>query len=131
RMKSKILFCIIAIASFARLAPVVTAQARNGFTTFNAPGAGRGAGQGTVGQQNTRDGMIAGYYVDANSVSHGFVRTSNGQITSFDAPCAGTDSGQGTLASGINRQGEISGTCVDANGVAHGYTVRWQGAAAP
>jgi hypothetical protein len=35
-------------------------------------------------------GTIAGYYVDANNVYHGFVRDQRGRfITSFDAPGAG------------------------------------------
>jgi hypothetical protein len=44
-------------------------------TTFNVPGAGMAENQGTIGYNINASGAIAGYYVDANNVSHGFVRT--------------------------------------------------------
>ena len=44
------------------------------FTTFDAPGAGTGPGQGTVALSNNPAGAITGYYTDGNNVSHGFLR---------------------------------------------------------
>jgi hypothetical protein len=43
------------------------------FTTFEAPGAGTGAGQGTVANTNNAAGDIVGVYQDASSVFHGYL----------------------------------------------------------
>ncbi|HET6176786.1 MAG TPA: hypothetical protein VFE61_07640, partial [Candidatus Sulfotelmatobacter sp.] len=55
------------------------ALAAHQITTFDPPGAGKGAGQGTFSQQNLNSGVIVGYYVDANNVSHGFIRSRHGK----------------------------------------------------
>ena len=44
------------------------------FTTFEAPDAGTGAGQGTFPRTNNPSDAITGYYMDANSAFHGFLR---------------------------------------------------------
>jgi len=45
-------------------------------TTFDPPGAGTGAGQGTIGPSSINvSGAVTGFYVDASGVYHGFVRT--------------------------------------------------------
>jgi hypothetical protein len=44
-------------------------------TTFDAPGAGTGAGQGTFPDQNDPSGGITGYYIDGSGVYHGFLRS--------------------------------------------------------
>jgi hypothetical protein len=43
-------------------------------TTFDAPGAGTGPGQGTFSIGNNPSGAITGYYVDGSNVNHGFLR---------------------------------------------------------
>jgi hypothetical protein len=48
---------------------------RGTFTTFDAPGAGTGPGQGTTPFSNNASGAITGFEVDANGVFHGFLRT--------------------------------------------------------
>jgi hypothetical protein len=96
-------------------------------TTFDAPGAGTGSGQGTL--TSSTDGLnpagaIAGAYLDASNVYHGYVRAPDGTIRTFDAPGAGTAAGQGTFASltgGINPVGVITGGYVDPSGVNHGF----------
>src|ERR1700747_1211164 len=65
-------------------------------TTFDAPGAGTGVGQGTRAYSINPAGTIIGYSRDENNVPHGFIRSNNGRFTSFDAPGAGTGAGQGT-----------------------------------
>ena len=52
-------------------------------TTFDAPGAGTQAAfsQGTFAYGLNPAGAIAGVYGDANFVSHGFLRDSNGTFT--------------------------------------------------
>jgi hypothetical protein len=58
-------------------------------TTFDAPGAGTGANQGTIAGDLNDLGVIAGYYIDANNVSHGFLLNPDGTFTTFDAPGRG------------------------------------------
>jgi len=99
-------------------------------TTFDVPGAGTGSYQGTgcpgCALGLNQWGAIAGTYIDANSVQHGFVRSPNGETTTFDAPGAGTSIYQGTGCSSdcptsINDLGAIMGTYIDTNYVFHGY----------
>jgi len=89
-------------------------------TTFDPPGAGMAAGQGTFPQQNLNSGAIVGYYVDGNSVAHGYIRSAHGQYTIIDVPGAA-----GTQAFGINDKGTVVGWWFEpptANGsVYHGY----------
>jgi hypothetical protein len=42
--------------------------------TFDVPGAGAGAYQGTIPYGNNPAGAITAAYVDANGASHGFLR---------------------------------------------------------
>src|ERR1700689_557352 len=78
-------------------------------TTFEAPGAGTGAGQGTHAESINAAAVISGSYADSNNTSHGFVRAKDGTITTYDAPGAGTGAGVGTYGGGINTAGAIAG----------------------
>ena len=49
-------------------------------TTFDAPGAGAGSGQGTVPEGINPAGTIIGQYVDSSGANHGYVRTSHDAI---------------------------------------------------
>ncbi|MGB8477616.1 MAG: hypothetical protein WCE63_02095 [Acidobacteriaceae bacterium] len=69
---------------------------------------------------------IAGIYSDSNNVTHGFLRSPEGEFTTFDAPGAGTGYYQGTgcfsdCPVSLNDWGVITGVYVDANYVEHGY----------
>jgi len=97
---------------------------------LDVPEAGSGNYQGTgcpgcnLGLNQL--GAIAGTYIDANSVNHGFVRSPEGKFTTFDAPGAGTNSYQGTgcpsdCPVSINDLGAITASYWDANYVSHGY----------
>ena len=66
-------------------------------------------------------GDVMGYYVDANIVAHGFLRTPWGKFTSFDVPNAGTGAYQGTFASTMNLEGTIAGSYTDANWGSHSF----------
>jgi hypothetical protein len=90
-------------------------------TTFDAPGAGTGAGQGTMPQNINAAGTIAGWYTDKNNMHHGFLRTPDGTITTLDAPHAGKGADQGTTALGINPAGSIAGWYSDKSKVSHGF----------
>src|SRR5438876_10698305 len=78
-------------------------------TTFDAPGAGTGPGQGTLPFAINPAGTVLGYYIDVGDARHGFLRTRNGAITTFDAPGAGTGPGQGTDRFGVRRAGTVGG----------------------
>jgi hypothetical protein len=90
-------------------------------TTFDAPGAGTGSGQGTYTWAINPAGTTAGASQDNNGVYHGLLRAADGTITMFDAPAAGTGNGQGTQAEGIDPTGAVTGYYTDANNVSHGY----------
>src|SRR5215472_14297214 len=98
-------------------------------TTFDAPRAGTGTGQGTTGFGINPAGAITGFTRDANFARHGFLRAPDGTITIFDDPNAGTCSsscgtignGQGTRAFAINPSGVITGFYTDNSGRCHGY----------
>ena len=96
-------------------------------TTFDAPGAGTGAFQGTYATNINPSGTIIGFSRDANDVRHGFVRSQDGSYTIFDPPGAGTGPGQGTRAYTINPSGAIAGFFSDAGNVFHGYVRSGQG----
>jgi hypothetical protein len=90
-------------------------------TTFDAPGAGTGAGQGTLPFAINPAGLITGYYLDTGDVFHGFLRIRNGAIATFDVPGAGTGPGQGTVALCNNPVDAITGYYIDASDVFHGF----------
>ena len=50
-------------------------------TTFDAPGGGTGAFQGTYATNINPSGTIIGFSRDANDVRHGFVRSQDGSFT--------------------------------------------------
>jgi len=58
--------------------------------TFDAPGAGTGPFQGTLAFAVNQAGTIAGFFFDSNTVTHGFVRGTDGIFITFDAPGGGT-----------------------------------------
>jgi hypothetical protein len=79
--------------------------------TFDVPGAGTGAGQGTTPYYINDAGAITGWYADASGVNHGFLRAPDGKITApIDAPLAGNESGVGTTLFSVNRFGAIVGS---------------------
>jgi len=94
-------------------------KAAGTFITFDAPAAGTAGGQGTFRASISPAGVITGYYTDANFVSHGFLRASNGAITAFDVP-----GGTFTFPFGINPPKTITGLYAyinDPNLVVHGF----------
>src|SRR5262245_27560410 len=96
-------------------------------TTFDAPGAGTGAFQGTYATNLAPSGTIIGFSRDANDVRHGFVRSKDGSFTIFDAPGGGTGPGQGTRAYALNPSGTMTGWFIDSIGAVHGYARSNQG----
>ena len=64
---------LVALAAFSP----ISAQT---VTTFDAPGAGTGAFQGTFPFNVSPSGAIVGFLRDAGDVRHGFIRSSNGDL---------------------------------------------------
>src|SRR5207302_114184 len=131
-MKSRILTSFTAMTVFAALAISIRLSAQEQqehpssthqptITTFDAPGAGTAAGQGTFGFGINPAGMIAGIDQDASNVYHGFLRARDGTFTTFDAPGSGTGPFQGTIAFGLNLAGVIAAYYADASNVNHGF----------
>jgi hypothetical protein len=96
-------------------------------TTIDATGAGTASGQGTQANAVDPEGRVIGWYLDANSTFHGFLRTPNGKFITFEAPGAGSEYYQGTAGWGISQAGVIVGDWVDANCVDHGYLLEPDG----
>ena len=94
-------------------------------TTFSAPGAGTGAGQGTGGFGINPQGTVVGSYLDDGNVFHGYQCVSGcgspSTFTTFNAPGAGTAANQGTITFSNNVFGVTVGFYVDASNVAHGF----------
>ncbi|MDE2460843.1 MAG: hypothetical protein KGL98_06305, partial [Gammaproteobacteria bacterium] len=96
---------------------------------FDAPGATTTVAPacspfcGTDPYANNDWGEVTGYYTDASTTAHGFVRYPGGDLVSFDAPGAGSvpNAFQGTFASSINNFGAIAGYSQDSNNVFHGF----------
>ena len=90
-------------------------------TTFDVPGAGEAAGQGTLALSTNGRGTTMGYYLDASNMYHAFLRAKNGSTTTIDVPGAGTAVFQGTVAFGLNSAGAVAGYYIDASYLRHGY----------
>ena len=109
------------------LAPL-PASIPGAFVMIDVPAAGKDTGQGTTPRDINENGEIAGYYKDADSVLHGFVRRRDGTFDTFDAPGAAKASGLGTSPQCINNAGEVAGFFVsNPNAVRHGFVRRKDG----
>jgi len=134
-MKTKVLGCITAMTLFVALAIPIRSAAQDNrdhwptFTTFDAPGAGTGSGQGTFPTAINTEGAITGYYTDASNVEHSFLRDCDWDrhekdcergdrtITTFDIP----GDVNGIFPVSINPKGAIAGYYYDASFVSHGF----------
>ncbi len=89
--------------------------------SFEAPGAGAAALQGTYVTAVNSKGQIAGQVLDAANVSHGFIRNKNGSFETFDIPGAGAVAYTGTSVNALGQDGSAIGTYIEASGRTHGY----------
>src|SRR6266536_2054718 len=112
KIKTRLALQLVPAATILVALAMSIAVSAQTITTFDAPGAGTGAFQGTFGGGLTPNGTIMGNYFDADNLSHGFLRDRNGAFTTFNAPGAGNV--QGTYPFGINTNGAITGWYVDA-----------------
>ena len=94
------------------------------FTTFDAPGAGTVAPQGTFGVAINTSGVITGNYVDASNATNGFVRATDGTLTTFHAPGLGTGDGpmpNVTSPQAINAAAVVTGYFYHGGAGPHGF----------
>jgi len=83
-------------------------DASGNLTTFAVPGA-----TGTWAYTINKAGVVAGFWLDANSIGHGYLRSPSGLIQSYDAP-----KGTGTTLGGaqfINDDGVVAATAYNAS----------------
>jgi len=104
-----------ALAALALLCSASLLAQTPSFISFDAPDAGVGNLQGTIPVSISKNGVIAGYYLDFNSKSHGFFRQTDGQITEFDVPASTNPN-----VASINSRGQIVGNAQHGNAV-HGW----------
>ena len=97
-------------------------------TTFDAPGAGTAAGQGTQSFAISPKGRLQDLYFDDTFAVHGFLRDKKGVITTFDLPGGGTGPFEGTYGGGFTPNGTILGVLIDADFVNHGFLLDKHGA---
>ena len=94
-------------------------------TTFDPPGEGpQGLGCFADCSMGLNDlGAITGSYLDANNVTHGYVRGPDGKFVTFDAPGADLTANDfnGTFPVSINDWGVVTGYYIDKNNVVHGF----------
>jgi len=83
---------------------------------FDAPGAGQGPSQGTIGEYIGSDGSIVGTYYDSNGTAHGYLRSAGGTFVTFD-PVGST----ATFPASINNSHVIVGFYFDTTSVLHGF----------
>ena len=91
------------------LATPALPQGTSSFTTFEVPAAGTGALQGTTVIGIDTAGDVAGTYIDANTVHHGYIRAANGTITTFDVPGSVSTKGYGTFVVAMDPAGDVAG----------------------
>lgn len=101
------------------------------YKSFDVPGASADGldGGGTYPQGINDLGEVSGYYVDANFVFHGFVRSPDGHITSFDVRTTCTETPnppadcafEGTFPANVNVVGRVGGTYYGEDGNPHGF----------
>jgi hypothetical protein len=101
------------------------------YSSFDVPGASADGfdGGGTYPQGINDLAEVSGYYVDANFVFHGFVRSPGGRITTYDVRTACTDTPnppadcayEGTVPANVNLLGRVTGTYYGEDGNAHGF----------
>jgi hypothetical protein len=103
------------LAAFILCAAALFGQSPS-FVSFNAPHAGTGSSQGTIGSCINQHGVIGGYYIDSANAIHGFVRDASGTITEFDPP--GITDG---FVQSINSLGQITGVGTSNHGTTQGF----------
>jgi hypothetical protein len=94
------------------------ASAAPTFTTFDVPGAGTGANQGTLVSAFGFPGVLAGSYIDSSNKLHAYIRTPDNAYSFFDV------SGQ-SGANAQSHQGKAVGFVIDNVGT-HG-ALEYQG----
>src|SRR5208283_5878074 len=110
-----VLFCLISTAS-----PQEQTK-HSQFIIFDVPQAGVGNYEGTLGFSINQAGEVSGWYIDTNSVYHGYLRSPKGDFTTYNVTGGGTGSQQGTQPVILSNLGSVAGWYIDLNSVYHGF----------
>jgi len=104
KLIARVLVCaaLFSSAAFAQTQPPII--------TIDAPG----AGQGTIATAIKTAAVITGFYVDANSKCHGFIRNPDGTFISFDSPQPQEGIHSCARVTSINNSGVVTGSYEDA-----------------
>src|SRR4030095_4005150 len=86
KIKTRLALQLVPAAIILVALAISTPTSAQTITTFDAPGAGTGAFQGTYATNIGPVGTIIGFSRDASDVRHGFVQSTGGGFTNFDAP---------------------------------------------
>src|ERR1700749_1157653 len=119
--------CRLVVASFLAVLALALANPVRAqhIISFDAPSADLtpGDGNGTFPSGMNNFGVIAGSFVDANDVNHGFLRFPDGKFVVIDVPGADMTPGSfnGTAAQAINDAGVVTGFYSDASGEGHAF----------
>jgi uncharacterized membrane protein len=91
------------------------------YTLFDPPGTGSASSAVAI----SASGVIIGWYLDANSARHGYLRNSDGNFVTFDDPNAAelpiSPTVVDTFPAAINASGAIVGDFSDPAGSPHGF----------
>jgi hypothetical protein len=117
--------CFLSLAVCILISGIPASAQEPHIVTFDAPGADTTTNDfnGTFATGMNNWGAVTGYYVDANNVYHGFLRSPEGKFITFEAPGADTTPGSfdGTSPVSINDLGAITGWYSDTKGFNHGF----------
>jgi hypothetical protein len=121
---------LAAVSAPATSASIPLSKAAGTFITFDAPGAGNTAFNGTYSVSINPAGEILGYSFDSSGAPTGFLRDRNGAFTIFDIAGATffNIGGYGPPGRSLNPAGDAAGFYYDANALAHGFVRDERGA---
>ena len=112
-MKSRTILILILSTFFASAAwPQAQPQWKHKIITYEVPGAGNGAGQGTQAFGINSSGEVAGFYTDANSGNHY-------NFTTVDSPGLYQEVDNGNFVTWVNNSGLVSQQYVGIDGNIH------------
>lgn len=87
-----------------------TRDATGKITSFDAPGAGTGANQGTEFEGVSPGGYLCGLYITSNSAEYGFLLSPSGEFFQIDIQGSSV-----VFASGVNDAGQVVGAYSSSN----------------
>src|SRR5437773_5842423 len=88
KIKTQLALQLVPAATILVALGISTPLSAQTITTFDAPGAGTGAFQGTYATNIGPSGTIIGFCREATDVRHGFIRSQDDSLTIYTEPVA-------------------------------------------